>query len=46
MNINYDSIEILEEKLNSGRIDLICRDIAKISNQIWCISLRKCLIND
>ena len=46
MNINDDSIEIIEEYLNSARTNAICHQLATISEKVWCISLRKCSVND
>ena len=46
MNINNDTIEIIEEYLDAARTNAICQQILQISDKLWCISLRKCNIND
>jgi hypothetical protein len=41
-----DSIELIEEHLTPNRTLTVCDKILSISDTVWCISLRKCLITD
>jgi hypothetical protein len=41
-----DSIDIIEEKLTSNKTHGLCQKILQYYDQLWCISLRKCEIDD
>ncbi|CAF0709290.1 unnamed protein product [Brachionus calyciflorus] len=46
MIFNNDSIEIIEENLNTSRTLNICQHITNICDKIWGASFRKCIISD
>ncbi len=44
--LNNDVIDLIEENLNSRRTNEICHKLGMGLNSMWCVSLRKCSIND
>jgi hypothetical protein len=41
-----EAIDIIEEKLNTNKVDGLCDTILENCEKIWCISFRKCEIVD
>ena len=46
MTADCETIDIIEEKLNSNKVNDICETILGNCVKIWCISFRKCEIDD
>lgn len=43
---DVDSVDIIEEKLNKNKVNVICQQIILHQKTLWCFSLRKCSIED
>ena len=44
--LNTDAVDLIEENLNSRRTNEICHKLDSGVDSMWCVSLRKCSIND
>jgi hypothetical protein len=41
-----DAVEVIEENLDYSRVRSICRKIANLKEKLWCLTLRKCFLED
>lgn len=46
MLFENDSVVLIEEFLDKERTNVVCQHIMNVSQQIWCVSLRKCFMHE